>query len=83
MHLRNAPTKLMKELDYGKDYRYAHNEEGAYAAGESYLPNELADKQYYFPTENGLEKTIGDKLSYLRSLDKQSKGSKGTSEGSK
>ena len=73
MHLRNAPTKLLKELDYGKDYRYAHNEEGAYAAGENYLPNELAHKQYYFPTENGLEKTIGDKLSYLRSLDKESK----------
>jgi putative ATPase len=73
MHLRNAPTKLMKELDYGKDYRYAHNEQQSYAAGETYLPEELADKQYYFPTDNGLEKQIGAKLAHLRSLDKQNK----------
>jgi len=73
MQLRNAPTKLMKELDYGKDYRYAHNEEEAYAAGENYLPEELVDKQYYFPTDNGLEKQIGAKLAHLRSLDKQNK----------
>ena len=69
LHLRNAPTSLMKELDYGKDYRYAHNEEGAYALGESYLPEELAGKQYYFPTDRGLEKKISEKLDYLRSLD--------------
>ena len=61
----------MKELDYGKDYRYAHSEEGAYAAGEVYLPQELADRQYYFPTDNGLEKQIAEKLAYLRSLDVQ------------
>lgn len=73
MHLRNAPTKLMKELDYGKDYRYAHNEQEAYAAGENYLPEDLADKQYYFPTDNGLEKQIGAKLAHLHSLDKQNK----------
>jgi len=73
MHLRNAPTKLMKELDYGKDYRYAHNEQEAYAAGENYLPEELADKQYYFPTDNGLEKQISAKLAHLHSLDKQNK----------
>ena len=73
MHLRNAPTKLMKELDYGRDYRYAHNEQQSYAAGETYLPEELADKQYYFPTDNGLEKQIGGKLAHLRSLDKQNK----------
>lgn len=73
MQLRNAPTKLMKELDYGKDYRYAHNEQEAYAAGENYLPEELVDKQYYFPTDNGLEKQIGAKLAHLRSLDKQNK----------
>ena len=73
MQLRNAPTKLMKELDYGKDYRYAHNEQEAYAAGEHYLPEELVDKQYYFPTDNGLEKQIGAKLAHLRSLDKQNK----------
>ncbi|MDB2383244.1 replication-associated recombination protein A [Porticoccaceae bacterium] len=69
LHLRNAPTSLMKDLDYGKDYRYANNEEGAYALGESYLPEELAGKQYYFPTDRGLEKKISEKLDYLRSLD--------------
>ena len=73
MHLRNAPTKLLKELDYGKNYRYAHNEEGAYAADENYLPEALQDKQYYFPTERGLEGKIAEKLAYLRSLDKQQK----------
>tara|TARA_B110000046_G_scaffold184838_1_gene224476 strand:+ start:5787 stop:7118 length:1332 start_codon:yes stop_codon:yes gene_type:complete len=76
MHLRNAPTKLMQELDYGKDYRYAHHEQGTFAAGECYLPDELADKEYYFPTDNGLEKQIGEKLAYLRSLDAHSKKSK-------
>ena len=69
VRLRNAPTSLMKDLDYGKDYRYAHDEEGAYAAGESYMPEELAGKQYYFPTDRGLEKKISEKLDYLRSLD--------------
>ena len=69
LHLRNAPTSLMKDLDYGKDYRYAHNEEGAYALGVSYLPEELAGKQYYFPSDRGLEKKISEKLDYLRSLD--------------
>jgi putative ATPase len=71
LHLRNAPTKLMKELDYGKDYRYAHNEQGAYAAGENYMPQQLKDKQYYFPTERGLEGKIAEKLKYLRTLDKK------------
>ena len=74
MHLRNAPTSLMKDLDYGKDYRYAHNEEGGYAPGESYLPEELSDKQYYQPTDRGLEKKISEKLAYLRSLDAKQKG---------
>jgi putative ATPase len=69
VHLRNAPTSLMKDLEYGKDYRYAHDEEGAYAAGENYMPEELAGKQYYFPTDRGLEKKISEKLDYLRSLD--------------
>ena len=73
LHLRNAPTKLMKDLDYGKDYRYAHNEKGAYAAAESYLPEEMGNKHYYFPTERGLEVKITEKLNYLRSLDKQKK----------
>lgn len=72
MHLRNAPTKLMKDLDYGKDYRYAHSEEQAYAAGESYLPDELIGKRYYFPTDRGLEKKIADKLDHLRSEDDRS-----------
>ena len=74
MHLRNAPTSLMKDLDYGKDYRYAHNEEGGYAPGESYLPEELSGKQYYQPTDRGLEKKISEKLAYLRSLDAKQKG---------
>jgi len=73
MHLRNAPTKLMKDLDYGKDYRYAHNEEGAYAPGEKYLPEAIEDKQYYFPTERGLEGKIAEKMAYLRSLDHKKK----------
>lgn len=69
VHLRNAPTALMKDLDYGKDYRYAHNEKDGYATGESYLPDELKGKQYYYPTDRGLEKKISEKLDYLRSLD--------------
>lgn len=73
LHLRNAPTKLMKELDYGKDYRYAHNEEGGYAAGENYMPQEMSNKKYYFPTDRGLEVKIAEKLNHLRSLDKQKK----------
>ncbi len=72
-HLRNAPTKLMKDLDYGKDYRYAHNEEEGYAAGEKYLPQAIEDKQYYFPTGRGLEGKITEKMAYLRSLDQQKK----------
>lgn len=68
VHLLNAPTKLMKELGYGDEYRYAHNEEGAFAAGENYFPEEIKDRQYYVPSERGLEKQIKDKLEYLRSL---------------
>jgi putative ATPase len=59
----------MKEMDYGNGYRYAHNEEGAYAAGENYFPPEMAGKQYYVPTDRGLESKIAEKLNYLRSLD--------------
>jgi putative ATPase len=73
LHLRNAPTKLMKELDYGKDYRYAHNEDQGYAASESYLPEELDNKQYYFPTDRGLEVKIAEKLRYLSTLDKNNR----------
>jgi putative ATPase len=62
MHLRNAPTRLMKELDYGKGYRYAHDEEGGFAAGERYLPDGMADPGFYQPVERGLEIKIAQKL---------------------
>lgn len=73
LHLRNAPTKLMKALDYGKEYRYAHNEKDAYAAGESYFPDDLTPVQFYVPTPRGLEGKIAEKLTYLRELDKKAK----------
>ncbi|WP_049629129.1 replication-associated recombination protein A [Cellvibrio sp. pealriver] len=73
LHLRNAPTKLMKNMDYGAEYRYAHDEPGAYAAGENYLPEEIAQARYYQPVERGLELKIQEKLAHLRELDKQSK----------
>jgi putative ATPase len=73
MHLRNAPTSFMKDLDYGKDYRYAHQEENAYAAGESYFPDELGERCYYEPVPRGLELKIGKKLAHLRDLDKKNK----------
>ena len=69
VHLRNAPTALMKSLDYGKEYRYAHNEPEAYAAGENYFPEELAGTRYYYPVERGLEIKISEKLKHLRELD--------------
>lgn len=68
-HLRNAPTKLMKELGYGKLYRYAHDEPDAYAAGETYLPDGLGEPGWYQPTPRGLESKIAEKLAYLRHLD--------------
>ncbi|MFQ1015910.1 replication-associated recombination protein A [Avibacterium paragallinarum] len=71
-HLRNAPTHLMKELGYGAEYRYAHNEENAYAAGENYFPEALKDTQYYFPVSRGMEIQIREKLEKLRQLDQQS-----------
>lgn len=71
MQLRNAPTSLMKELDYGKGYRYAHDEADGYAAGEVYLPDELAGTTFYEPVERGLEIKIKQKLDYLRGLDTQ------------
>lgn len=71
-HLRNAPTKLMNDLGYGASYRYAHNESNAYAAGESYLPPELADIAIYQPTDRGLEAKISAKLRTLKQLDRQS-----------
>lgn len=71
LHIRNAPTKLMKELDYGKNYRYAHDEPNAYAAGENYLPDELKGTQFYHPTHYGLEAKITERLAYFRELDKR------------
>ncbi|MDO9167622.1 MAG: replication-associated recombination protein A [Methylobacter sp.] len=71
VHLRNAPTKLMKSLDYGKEYRYAHNEPEAYAAGENYFPDELAGRQYYQPVDRGLEIKIKEKLKHLKELDRK------------
>lgn len=71
-HLRNAPTALMKELGYGAEYRYAHDEPNAYAAGENYFPPELKDTQYYFPTNRGMEIQIKEKLERLHEQDKNS-----------
>ena len=76
LHLRNAPTKLMKNLDFGKNYRYAHNEEGAYAAAEQYLPDGLEELKFYEPTNRGLEGKISEKLAHLADLDKQAKAKK-------
>jgi putative ATPase len=70
IHLRNAPTKLMKELGYGKAYRYAHDEPGAYAAGESYFPEGMAKPGWYVPVERGMEAKIAEKLARLRELDR-------------
>jgi putative ATPase len=70
MHIRNAPTKLMKELDYGKNYRYAHDEENAFAAGETYFPETMGERVYYQPVERGLEIKIKEKLDHLRALNK-------------
>ena len=71
MHLRNAPTQLMKDLDYGKAYRYAHDEADGFAAGEQYLPDGMAQPGFYRPVERGLEIKIADKLRRLRALDQQ------------
>jgi putative ATPase len=71
LHIRNAPTKLMKNLGYGKMYRYAHDEPEAYAAGENYFPDELKNRVYYKPTPRGLEAKIAERLAYFRALDKK------------
>ncbi|WP_424195233.1 replication-associated recombination protein A [Ampullimonas aquatilis] len=78
VHLRNAPTRLMKELGYGHDYRYAHDEPNAYAAGETYFPDELEQApqgapHFYMPTPRGMEAKIADKLQWLKSLDDEAK----------
>jgi putative ATPase len=69
VHLRNAPTKLMKELGYGHEYRYAHDEPHGYAAGETYLPEDMPEPGWYQPVPRGVEAKIGEKLAWLRSLD--------------
>ena len=71
LHLRNAPTKLMGELGYGKEYRYAHDEPDAYAAGENYFPDNMEQRQYYQPVNRGLEIKIAEKLDRLKILDQQ------------
>ena len=73
MHLRNAPTRLMKDLGYGKDYRYAHDEEGGVAFGETYFPEEMPERTYYHPVPRGLEEKIADKLARIRERNQRSK----------
>ena len=73
IHLRNAPTRLMKSLGYGRNYRYAHDEPGGYAAGETYLPDSLAGERFYRPVDRGLEIRIGEKLARLQALDRQTR----------
>jgi len=73
MHIRNAPTNLMKDMGYGKDYRYAHDEDNGFASGETYFPDELGEFELYHPVERGLEIKIKEKLDYLRQLNKAKK----------
>jgi putative ATPase len=73
LHLRNAPTKLMKDLDYGRDYRYAHDEEGGFAAGENYFPEGMRPPEFYRPVDRGLEIRIADKLRELKALNNKKK----------
>lgn len=77
VHLRNAPTQLMKELGHGHAYRYAHDEPHAYAAGETYLPEGMTPPHWYQPVPRGLEIKIADKLGFLRQLDEAAKSTKG------
>jgi putative ATPase len=70
-HLRNAPTKLMKEMGFGAEYRYAHDEPEAYAAGENYFPDDMPKIEWYKPTPRGLDQKIAEKLAHLRALDAQ------------
>ena len=73
MHIRNAPTGLMKNLGYGEHYRYAHDETDAFAAGETYFPEEIGEQIYYEPVERGLEIKIAEKLKHLRELNEKSR----------
>jgi putative ATPase len=72
LRLRNAPTKLMKDLDYGREYRYAHDEEGGFAAGERYWPDDMETPRFYEPVPRGLELRIGERLQELRRLNEES-----------
>ena len=74
LHLRNAPTRLMKDIGYGKDYRYAHDEPGGYAAGERYFPDGMTDRRYYVPAPRGLEIKIGEAMAARRARDAQARG---------
>jgi putative ATPase len=76
LHIRNAPTKLMKNLGYGKDYRYAHDEPDAFAAGENYLPEGMPAVEWYKPTERGLEGRIREKLEELKRLNAAARAKK-------
>jgi putative ATPase len=76
LHLRNAPTRLMKQLGYGRQYRYAHDEPEAYAAGENYFPDDVEPRRYYTPTDRGLESKIAERLAHLRELDRRARDQK-------
>src|SRR5271156_4718246 len=78
LHLRNAPTRLMKDIGYGKGYRYAHDEPGGYAAGERYFPEGMPERRYYVPAPRGLEIKIGEALSARRERDRQTRGGGGS-----
>ena len=78
LHLRNAPTRLMKDIGYGKDYRYAHDEPGGYAAGERYFPDAMPDRRYYVPAPRGLEIKIGEALEARRAQDRAARGARGS-----
>ena len=73
LRFRNAPTRLMDDLGYGKGYRYDHAEEDAYAAGEKYFPDEMQEEQFYFPTDRGLEQKIRERMTTLRARDEHAR----------
>jgi len=73
VHLRNAPTALLKKLGHGKEYRYAHDEPHGYAAGEHYFPDNMVEPRWYEPVQRGLETQIAERMAYLRQLDQEAK----------
>ena len=76
MHIRNAPTRLMKDLGYGKGYRYDHVEDGAFAAGQEYLPEALIGSKWYAPTDRGFEKTVGERMEWWGRVKAEASGKK-------